>query len=74
MDEETKEILSTAIIDVIVQLLNHLPDSDVHDDETWNWCWDELSCNAQDAVKAARRSANELLLMEGRSVRTDAEH
>ena len=35
-------------------LLDCLPDS-IYDDESWGWCWDELSDDAQDLVKDARQ-------------------
>ena len=42
---------------MIAQLLNVLPDSTHEEDETWNWCWDALSSEAQDLVKSARHAA-----------------
>ena len=41
-------------------LLHVLPDSLFHarieDDDSWEWCWNELSGHAQDHVKAAREA------------------
>mgnify|MGYP007031191082 CR=1 FL=1 len=41
-------------------LLHVLPDSLFHtrieNDDSWGWCWNELSGNAQDHVKAAREA------------------
>lgn len=42
---------------MIAQLLNVLPDSTHEEDETWDWCWDALSSDAQDLVKSARHAA-----------------
>lgn len=47
--------------EIIEKLLAHLPDSR-HDDESWEWCWNELGWDAQEAVSAVRRSAIELLM------------
>jgi hypothetical protein len=47
-------------IEVLSMLLHHLPDSD-HDDESWNWCWEQLSGEAQEAVKAAREKGYQLV-------------
>ena len=46
---------------VIIQLLRHLPDSSHDDDESWDWCWNELSNDAQEAVRSVRRKAVELI-------------
>jgi len=49
-------------IEVIILLLNHLPDSNHIDiDESWDWCWEELSGDAQEEVKLARDKAYQLL-------------
>lgn len=42
---------------VINALLDNLPDSIHLDDESWDWCWEELSGDAQEEVKEARRIA-----------------
>lgn len=42
---------------VINLLLDNLPDSIHEDDESWNWCWEELSGEAQEQVKAVRAVA-----------------
>jgi len=47
--EEAKKIINT--------LLASLPDSIHPDDESWDWCWEELSGDAQEEVKEARRIA-----------------
>ena len=48
---------------LILELLNCLPDSSKWpDDETWKWCWDELSDEAQGKVALVRRKAVILLL------------
>ena len=47
---------------VIKKLLSNLPDSIHDDDESWQWCWDELSGDAQDAVKDARVEAGKALV------------
>jgi len=46
--------------DTIRMLLSLLPDSH-HIDNCWNWCWDELNGDAQDAVKNGRNEANKVL-------------
>ena len=47
--------------EAIRELLNHLPDGDGTDSLTWGWCWNELDCDGQDAVKAVRAKAAALL-------------
>lgn len=42
---------------VINALLANLPDSIHTDDESWDWCWEELSGEAQEEVKRAREAA-----------------
>lgn len=44
---------------IIKDLLNALPDSgyEGRGDESWDWCWNELSSEAQDEVKAVRARA-----------------
>lgn len=64
--EETERILRADVeemLKLVDDLLSVLPDStDYNDiDLTWNFVWDELSDGAQELVKNARRSANELL-------------
>ena len=54
-------------ITVIKTLLDLLPDSEHVEDETWNWCWDELSGDSQDAVKKARKVAADFLAREGKA-------
>ena len=50
------------IVALIGELLDHLPDSSKwQDDETWEWCWNELSGEAQDKVKLVRCQAIALL-------------
>lgn len=54
---------------IIGELLDHLPDSgyEGRGDESWDWCWNELSGRAQDAVEAVRRKAVQVLpTREGR--------
>jgi len=46
---------------LIEHLLKVLPDARHADDSSWDWCWNELSGEAQDAVWDARRAANETL-------------
>ena len=46
--------------DTIRMLLSLLPDSH-HINNCWNWCWDELNEDAQDAVKNGRNEANKVL-------------
>lgn len=43
--------------DLIKELLNNLPDAE-NSDQSWEWCWDELSSDAQEAVKIIRRKAS----------------
>lgn len=44
--------------EIIQLLLNHLPDSNFYNgDDCWDWCWNELSDEAQEAVKDARQKA-----------------
>ena len=51
------------IVALISELLDHLPDSSKwQNDETWKWCWDELSDEAQGKVALVRRKAVILLL------------
>jgi len=40
--------------EIIKKLLSVLPDSEMHDDKCWDWCWEELSDKAQEEVKEAR--------------------
>jgi hypothetical protein len=48
--------------EVILKLLSVLPDNEIlHDDISWGWCWDELSDEAQEEVKKARRMALDYL-------------
>lgn len=47
---------------LIKDLLAHLPDNIKHDeDETWSWCWNELSDQAQIQVKETRKKARDFL-------------
>lgn len=48
-------------IEIVQLLVNHLPDSNHHDDPTWEIAWDELSDDAQEEVKNARRAAWEFI-------------
>jgi hypothetical protein len=45
---------------IILKLLKYLPDSN-HNDESWDWCWSELSDDAQEAVKSVRKLADRFL-------------
>ena len=55
------------IVALIGELLDCLPDSNKWEhDETWKWCWDELSDEAQGKVALVRRKAVILLLEIGR--------
>ena len=47
--------------DAIKKLLSNLPDSIHEDDDSWNWGWEELFEEAQEAVKDARNEANKAL-------------
>lgn len=48
---------------IIKKLMAHLPDNGQHaEDESWRWCWEELSSEAQDAVKTVRAEATQYLL------------
>lgn len=47
--------------EIIQLLLNHLPDSIHYHDESWDWCWNELGDDAQEAVKIVRRTAWEFI-------------
>jgi len=52
------------VIVLIGELLNYLPDSRKwKDDETWKWCWEELSDEAQSEVVLVRQKAARLLQM-----------
>lgn len=42
-------------------LLDNLPDSIHSEDESWDWCWNELSGEAQEQVKKVRTEALKLL-------------
>ncbi len=46
---------------LIKGLLDHLPDSIHSEDESWQWCWDELSGDAQDKVKEIRELSKKAL-------------
>ncbi len=42
-------------MELIVKILKCLPDNGSHPaDESWKYCWEELSGDAQDEVKAVR--------------------
>ena len=50
---------------LIRELLDHLPDNMRHThDESWQWCWDELSGPAQEQVKHVRERATTFLINE----------
>lgn len=57
VDDLERELLNT----IILLLLDHLPDSAHDDDESWLWCWNELSDDAQEAVKDVRRCVREFI-------------
>lgn len=47
-------------INIVKSLLAVLPDSEQwskRGKDCWRWCWDELSDDAQEEVKAARKAA-----------------
>lgn len=44
--------------------LLHLPDA-IHDDESWGQAWEELSNDAQEEVKACRRTMEAALDLRG---------
>ena len=46
--------------EIVQLLLDHLPDS-THDDKSWDWCWNELSDDAQKQIKTTRRAAREFI-------------
>ena len=51
-----------ALAEVLLNTIKHLPDSNsFREDESWHHCWNELSGEAQDAVKEARRKAFAIL-------------
>ena len=57
------------IVTLIGELLDCLPDSGKWEhDETWEWCWNELSDEAQGRVALVRRKAVELLLQIARHI------
>jgi len=60
----TEELKDDKVREIIKKLLSNLPDSIHDDDESWQWCWDELGGDAQDAVKDARDEANKFLAGE----------
>jgi hypothetical protein len=47
--------------DIIQGLLTCLPDSPHENDESWEWCWNELRDDAQDIVKRVRSEAQKVL-------------
>lgn len=47
-------------IEIVQLLVDHLPDTK-QGDVTWEWAWNELSDDAQEAVKNARRAAWEFV-------------
>lgn len=62
--QERNERLQARIAELRVMLtglLGHLPDSEHSGDESWDWCWNELSGRAQDSVKDMRAMARALL-------------
>lgn len=48
--------------ETIKMLLNYLPDSNYHNDQSWRWAWEELDWELQDNVKAARKKAQAFLI------------
>ena len=56
-----KLVLLREAIRLIADLADHLPDTNSQSGEDWNWCWNELSGNSQDAVKKVRNKAREFL-------------
>ena len=68
-DEERIEQLE----DMISELLYVLPDTLNFDkeDKSWGWCWNELSRDAQDKVKAARFAALAVLSGDAIVIRDD---
>ena len=50
-------------IEIIKQLMQVLPDHT--GGNTWTWCWEELSDEAQEKVKTARHQAHTFLISEG---------
>ena len=49
--------------DIIRDLLAHLPDSIDPNDESWVWCWEELSYEAQERIKEKRGAAEMFLIL-----------
>jgi len=58
---ESPATLEERVIEVINELLNHLPDSE-HTNECWDWCWEELNDNEQVRVKEARDKGYQLVI------------
>ena len=46
--------------EIIKELLNHLPDS-IHQNNCWDWCWQELDDEAQEKIKSVRKRAKLIL-------------
>lgn len=55
MNAELKELLEN-LEKTIVELMDILPDS-VHEEDCWNWCWNELTDDAQVEIKSVRKKA-----------------
>ena len=51
-------------IEIIKELLHHLPDSVHYQDESWDWCWGELSEDAEGNVKKVRKRAEDFVESE----------
>ena len=47
-------------VEIIRELIDHLPDSNNQDND-WNYCWNELTDESQEKVKAIRKKAIEYL-------------
>jgi len=63
-DKDLAEIAGNrikALEQALLALAHVLPDSK-HEKPCWNWCWNELDDDAQEAVKAARRQASAAMM------------
>jgi len=68
---------SEDLVRVLPLLLAALPDSlpEGTDDESWEWCWEELSGEGQDYVKMARKTGEDALraASHGKTIRLTGE-
>lgn len=52
------DALIEELVEACKALMDALPDSAAHESDSWDWCWNELTEDAQETVKRARQLAN----------------